>query len=66
MTILDSSLHIAALGQSSAVVLRSFQLSDRSQDIGPHYVATDSEIDPLSNPSLDSWSMVWWGIPIDK
>ena len=35
MTILDSSLHIAALGQSSAVVLRSFQLSDRSQDIGP-------------------------------
>ena len=27
-------------------ILRSFQLSDRSQDIGPHICATDSEIEP--------------------
>ena len=31
----------------------------------PSLDTTDSEIEPLSNHSLDSWSMVRLGIPIE-
>ena len=48
-------------------ILRSFQLSDRSQDIGPHICATDSEIEPHfihRNTSLPMGCReISWGLP---